>query len=133
MKKYLLLVTSVLMLAACSSPKYAYYFDHYDYNSGKKNVRTADVRTQNELVKPESSPLLINEEAITASVESRMSKLNSAPLAAESAPVSVNEKALLEKKYSSLTRAEKKEFRKELKSEIKKIIKAKKSGESIKS
>ena len=36
MKKYLLLIASVLLLAACSSPKYAYYFDHYDYNSGKK-------------------------------------------------------------------------------------------------
>jgi hypothetical protein len=43
------------------------------------------------------------------------------------------QKALLEQKYSSLTKAEKKEFRKELKSEVKKIIKAKKNGESISS
>lgn len=126
MKKYLLLLMSVLLLAACSSPKYAYYFDHYDYNSGKKKTEAPETHlSQNTITTPETSPLRINEESVTASAETRIRNV-------ENVPVAVKEKAaLLEKKYSSLSRAEKKEFRKELKSEIKKIVKAKKSGESV--
>ena len=129
MKKYLLLIASVLLLAACSSPKYAYYFDHYDYNSGKKKVETATTQlTGTNIVTPELSPLQLDGEAVTASAESRIK-----PVEKPAAPEMVKEKALLEKKYSSLSKAEKKEFRKELKSEIKKMVKAKKSGESINS
>jgi uncharacterized protein YcfL len=128
MKKYLLLVTSVLLLAACSTPKYAYYFDHYDYNSGKKKVESTEKQlAQIDLSTVETSPLQLEQESVTASAESRIKNV-------ENIPVAVKEKAaLLEKKYSSLSRAEKKEFRKELKSEVKEIIKAKKSGESINS
>jgi hypothetical protein len=125
MKKYLLLIASVLLLGACSSPKYAYYFDHYDYNSGKKKLEIRDAQlAQIMLAKPELSPLQINEEAVTASAESRLKNV-------ENVPVTVNDKALLEQKYSSLSKIEKKEFRRELKSVVKKMIKAKKSGQSI--
>ena len=125
MKKYVLLIASVLLFAACSSPKYAYYFDHYDYNSGKKKLETPNTRlAETILATPEMSPLQINEEAVTASAASRIKKV-------ENAPAIVKEKALLEKKYSSLSKTEKKEFRKEIKSIVKKAIKAKKSGESI--
>ncbi|MEX2233597.1 MAG: hypothetical protein WD824_15645 [Cyclobacteriaceae bacterium] len=125
MKKYLLLIVSVLLFAACSSPKYAYYFDHYDYNSGKKKLETPNTRlAETMLATPEMSPLQINEEAVTASAESRIKKV-------ERAPALVMDKALLEKKYSSLSKSEKKEFRKELKTVVKKMIKAKRSGESI--
>lgn len=125
------MIASVLLLAACSSPKYAYYFDHYDYNSGKKKVETSDTRlAQTMLPAPEMSPLQINQDAVTGSAEARIKKVENVPVVAE--PKSLSEqKALLEKKYSSLTRSEKKEFRKELKSEVKRIIKAKKNGESI--
>ena len=129
MKKYLLLLASVLLLAACSSPKYAYYFDHYDYNSGKKKVETASVQlTETTVATPELSPLMLDDQAVTASAESRIQVVET-PMV----PVTVKDKELLEKKYASLSKAEKKEFRKELKSEIKKMIKAKKSGESIES
>jgi TPP-dependent pyruvate/acetoin dehydrogenase alpha subunit len=47
----------------------------------------------------------------------------------KAAPVA--EKKLIEKKYSGLSKAEKKEFRKELKAEIKKAIKNKKAGDSV--
>lgn len=125
MKKYLLLLASVLLLAACSSPKYAYYFDHYDYNSGKKTVETPGIQVaQTTIATPEMSVLQLDREAVTASAESRIKVV-------ESVPVMVKEKALLQEKYASLSRTEKKEFRKELKSEVKRIIKAKKSGESI--
>ena len=127
MKKYLSLITSVLLLASCSTPKYAYYFDHYDYNSGKKKIETPDSRlSQSILAKPEMSPLRLDHKAVTASVESKIRTV-------EKVSVPAIDKALLEKKYSSLTREEKREFRKELKSEVRKIIKARKSGESINS
>lgn len=129
MKKHLLLFASVLLLAACSSPKYAYYFDHYDYNSGKKKVETATAQVPGTIIAtPPLSPLQLDAEAVTASVKSRIQKVEMT-----AAPVMVKEKELLEKKYSSLSKAEKKEFRKELKSEVKKMIKAKKNGESIES
>ena len=133
MKKYLLFLVSVVFLAGCSSPKYAYYFDHYDYNSGKKKAETPNVQlAQTHFSTPELSPLQINQHAVTASAESRIKN-------GENIKVMVNEqfdpgqRALLEQKYSSLTKAEKREFRKELKSEVKEIIKAKKNGEDIKS
>ncbi len=73
MKKYLLLIASVLMLTACSTPKYAYYFDHYDYNSGKKKAKNPKtIIAQNMLATPEMSPLQINQEAVVASAESRI-------------------------------------------------------------
>lgn len=126
MKKYLLLIASVLLFAACSSPKYAYYFDHYDYNSGKKKVETSNTElTQTTIATPELSPLYLDEKAVTASAQDKIKPV-------EYTPVMVKEKAaLLEQKYKSLSKAEKKEFRKELKSEIKKMVKAKKSGDSL--
>ena len=102
MKKYLLLLASVLLLAACSSPKYAYYFDHYDYNSGKKKAETASAQlTETSIATPELSPLMLDDRAVTASAESRIKVVENA-----TAPVSVKDKDLLEKKYASLSKAE---------------------------
>lgn len=125
MRKLLLLITSLLLVAACSPPRYTYYFDHYDYNSGKKK---ADIEkallAQKMLATPDISPLQINQKAVTASVEDRITHVEKVNLTAA-------DKSLFAKKYLAMTKAEKKDFRKELKSEVKKIIKAKKSGESI--
>lgn len=128
MKKYLLLIISALLLAACSSPKYTYHFDHYDYNSGKKKleIQKSDL-AQTTIATPETSPLIIDEGALTASSENSLTKVE------ETRPVTLADPAALKKKYAALSKTEKKEFRKELKSEIKKMIKAKKSGESINS
>jgi len=133
MKKYLLLIASVVFLAACSSPKYAYYFDHYDYNSGKKKAEISDVQlAQIHLTTPQLSPLRINQHAVTASAESRIKNVENVPVMVTQ-HFRPEDRALLEQKYSSLTKAEKRAFRKELKSEVKEIIKAKKNGEDIKS
>jgi F0F1-type ATP synthase assembly protein I len=125
MKKYLLLLCGVLLLASCSTPKYAYYFDHYDYNSGKKTAKTAVA--QNMLTTPATSPLHINQEALVASMGNRIVTVENAP------PVTITEadKKAFAEKYSAMSKSEKKEFRKELKSEVKKMIKARKSGESV--
>jgi uncharacterized membrane protein len=128
MKKYLLLIASVLLLAACSSPKYAYYFDHYDYNSGKKKVATNTPElSQINLSSPELSPLQLDNQAISASAESRLKNVENVPV------LTTTQKNLLAEKYSSLSKEEKKEFRKEIKTVVKKAIKAKKSGKSIES
>ena len=37
MKFHQVLLSASVFLTACSSPKYVYHFDHYDYNSGKKD------------------------------------------------------------------------------------------------
>ncbi len=125
MKHILLVLLGVLLLAACSTPKYAYYFDHYDYNSGKKkspvNATAPAKVSQIEVV---STPLKIDETSVVASAAPVVVATPSAPSVSE-------QKSLIAKKYSSLTKDEKKAFRKEVKSVIKDYKKSKKSGESI--
>lgn len=135
MKNIVTLLVSVLLLAACAAPKYTYYFDHYDYNSGKKKameekalltVNPSSITIDESAVVSES-PLKFPVEAVAASANSTVIPLKNA-----AAPVIV-EKEAIEKKYTDMTRAEKKEFRKTLRAEVKKYIKAKKSGEDLKS
>jgi len=125
MKNIVTLIASVLLLAACSAPKYSYHFYHYDYNSGKRKAEAEKILlahkpVQLDEVAPLSndSPLKINKDAAVATTENAPSLTTSA---------SVNTLAV-EKKYSEMTKSEKKEFRKALKVEIKKYAKAKKSG-----
>lgn len=132
MKRNLLLFVSALLIAACSAPKYAYYFDHYDYNSGKKEAEPEEATVAARLPAPEISPLMLDPSTITASVSSHIQKIESAPV------MPVEDKALLESKlrdlareYKAMSKSEKREFRKELKKEVKEVLKAKKSGEDI--
>ncbi len=133
MKKYLLLIVGVLVFAACSTPKkYAYYFDHYDYNSGKKNVaiQSPELAHLITLPPPEMSPLQLDGQALSANAASRIKTVEGAPVVAKTME---EQRALLAEKYSSLSRAEKREFRKEVKSVVKEVIKAKKEGKSLES
>jgi hypothetical protein len=125
MKNILALLVSVLLLASCAAPKYSYHFDHYDYNSGRKH-KEAEVKPSVDtetslLAENTSSPISLQKENIVAS--------NSpANLTPEKATVVENGNAV-GKKYTEMTRNEKREFRKTLKTEIKKYIKAKKEGD----
>ncbi len=130
MKTLLILLAGMVLLAACSAPKYTYYFDHYDYNSGKKKANTentmlADATTATADALPilaEESPLILEKETIVASTENEVqAPLNVTP---------VVEKTALQKKYTDMTKHERKEFKKELKTEIKKYAKVIKSGDS---
>jgi hypothetical protein len=127
MRNLLLLILGVLLLAACSAPKYSYYFDHYDYNSGKKKTNPETRLAINPVEAPqlasEPSPLLITEETLIASADNRI-------VLSEKAPLPTVDKASFEKKYSSMTKSEKKAFKKELKEEIKKYMKGKKGGDN---
>jgi hypothetical protein len=127
MKNILLFALGLLLLAACSTPKYAYYFDHYDYNSGKKKSPVTDVADlQSKDIAP-INPLLIDQPSLVASTEA---KIVSKPV-----PSIAADKTLLNKKYSSLSKEKKKAFRAEVKTAIKdykKLKKEMKSGNSVK-
>ena len=132
MKNILFILMGGLLLVACSTPKQAYYFDYHNYNSGKKPAKegllASDV-TQT----PQLSPLVIEEESLVASNEEVITpaepKVNaSQPVVAQNV-IAEKEKEALTKKYSAMTKDEKKEFRKELKTELKQYIKNKKSGD----
>jgi hypothetical protein len=117
MKKIAILFASVALLASCSSPKYSYYFDHYNYNSGKKQS-PVDVAA-----KTEQSPLLINDQQLVADA-------STTPVSSvEKITVPAEEKKALENKIASMTKEQRNTLKKELKTELKKYIKAgKKDG-----
>lgn len=123
MKKLILFLAWALILGSCSSPKYAYNFDHYDYNSGKKNSFSQKIETS-ESTAP-TSPILIKREQLVASS-------TSAPTTFSNAAVAVDKKVVAEK-IASLSKAERSQLKKDLRSELNTYKKAKKSGDNIQS
>lgn len=123
MRKYLLLVLSVAVLASCSAPKYAYHFDHYDYNSGRKQAVAATDITSDAAVVAEPSPLDVPADAVTASAEEKSvaSDMNAAEMKAQ--------QEVAAKKYASMSKEERKAFRKGAKAQIRQYVKAAKSGD----
>lgn len=130
MKNISSLLISMLLLTSCSAPRFSYYFDHYDYGSGKKKIDpekrllTLQQPVMNENIAA-PSPLLIEKEAIEANAAD-----NDAPAALKKPPVATD-KTVFEKKYTALSKAEKKEFRQAMKTELKKAVKAKKNDDRI--
>jgi len=121
MKTYTLLFLALGMLASCSAPKYAYHFDHYDYNSGKKEKALLP-----ETVTAESSmdtPILLAEQTLlaSASVDAVYQPETESNLAVGLSNAKEN--------ILALSKAEKKEIRKEAITSIKEYTKAKKSGD----
>jgi len=121
MKKIASLIGLVLLVTACSSPKYAYHFDHYDYNSGKKKSLPAQQQTATD------SPLQLDTETLVASAADEPVVLAKEP-AAQSADQAKNDFA---KKYKAMSKAERKEFKEDLKKELKAYAKAKKEGKRV--
>jgi hypothetical protein len=123
MRNILITLVCVLVFAACSTPKYSYHFDHYDYNSGRKQAKVSEPVNQTAPAE-EQSPLALQEEALVASN-------TSAPVVMEEKQtvVAKETKEAFLKKYNAMTKSERKEFRKEVKKELKNYVKAKKSGE----
>jgi hypothetical protein len=122
MKHLVTLVVSVLVLASCSTPKYTYNFDYYDYNSGRKKAEAERLVAQSETVTPpaadgEVSPLSLAPEEAVASARD-----------ASPAPIA---KPVPAKKYTDMSKAEKKEFRKTVKKEFKTYLKAKKGDGAV--
>ncbi|MGC3989453.1 MAG: hypothetical protein QM796_07210 [Chthoniobacteraceae bacterium] len=120
MKSKITLLLAIVVLASCSDSKYAYYFDHHDYNAGRKQAQAKASVTP---VQEETSLLTIDPQTLTASTSETPVVLAEATTAAP-----VSEKKVT---YAQMTKAEKKAFRKELGKEIKSYIKAKKNMNSI--
>jgi hypothetical protein len=126
MKKLVMLIAFAVIFAACSSPKYSYYFDRYDYNSGKK--LPAPTVTQNTVSSTQQSPLLISDATFTADASNEIM-----PTSVEKNSTLVLDRKAMQEKISSLDKSQLHQLKKELKSELKKQIKGTKKGESIKS
>jgi hypothetical protein len=103
MKFHQVLLSAFVFLTACSSPKYVYHFDHYDYNSGKK------LQAQGEEFLIEENPLTLDEK--TLAVSSAVEPV----VIAKKRAVTVSEVA---EKFKTMSKREKKEFRKELRKEL---------------
>jgi hypothetical protein len=121
MKKLLFAALATMLLASCSAPKYTYHFDHYDYNSGRKGTVA---------VAPEqASPISVDATIMTA---------DAAPAPTVASVPSSNtrsaeeQKETFAKKYSEMSKAEKKQFRSDVKKEMKAYAKALKKGEGVK-
>jgi uncharacterized membrane protein len=128
--RYLIPLAAVL-LAACSTPKYTYLFDKVDYNSGRHAAERPKAHSQDVVTAQSTSesPLRLDANAMVASADAEspapLSETLSAPVttAAAEAPV---------KSYKEMSKAERKEFRKEAKELVKAYIKAKKEGDEVK-
>jgi uncharacterized membrane protein len=115
-KSFLLLLAIALL--GCATPKYSYYFDHYDYNSGKKAVAKSD--------SPNLDP--ISTESLTASSDvSPSTSLLEKKTASETNIIASNSTAPSTQK--SVSKETKKQLRADLKQDIKTLKKAVKKGD----
>jgi PBP1b-binding outer membrane lipoprotein LpoB len=114
MKRILLILAAAVFMASCSSPKYTYNFDHYNYNSGKKKTSSINEGASIE------GPKAIHPEILTASLINTASAVEGATTEPKSATV--------KKTYAQMNKNERKELRTYLKAEVKNSIKAKKAS-----
>lgn len=114
MKSKIIVLLALVVLASCSAPKYSYYFDHYNYNAGKKQPQSVK----------EIATISMNSQILMASAAEQPAVISEA--SAESAP-------LVKNTYLQMTKMERKEFRHNLKKEIKTYVKAKKKAGSVES
>src|SRR5882762_5031314 len=107
MKIRFLLVACVALCAACSAPKTAYKFDYHDYNAGRK------AKDLKEEVAMNPGPAPVQPDALVA-----MEPVNDKPAASIE---SVEKPSIIAKgkTYESMTKNERREFRREVKKEIK--------------
>jgi len=127
MKFHQMLFGAAILLTACSSPKYVYHFDHYDYTSGKKATEVLTSR-----IRETENPLQINSETLMASSENKVVTIDDEKVKASPTKVEI-----LTQEYTSMSKADRKEFRNQLKKEIKSYVKLnevrkKDNGASIK-
>jgi hypothetical protein len=119
--KYILPLAVMALVAACSSPKYTYHFDHYDYSNGKKE-KTVDIEIQETVLSTESAAVGA-ENTLLASTDETVMTLPGNIMVPEAA---LHEVAA---EYKALTKSEKKEFRKETIRTAKAYAKAVKAGD----
>jgi hypothetical protein len=125
MKKLSLPLLALVILASCSSPRYAYYFDHYDY-AGSKSEKVVVEKSTFSDNQSEGVITQFDEHTLMASSSSEPVHIT--------APVAPPKDAVGEaaQKFSTLSKAEKKEVRKEMVKSVKEYKKAVKAGDNDK-
>jgi aminopeptidase N len=113
MKRKLLYLLSLALLAACSAPKYSYNFDHYNYKGGKKKSVAAE---ENVVMQ---GPEVVKAEELVAS---------SSKTAVILPEVAAEKKTEMRKTYAQMNKSERKEVRKQIKTAVKSYVKAKKDN-----
>lgn len=113
MKSKLFYLIAIVLISACSSPKYTYNFDYYNYNSGKKASQPEVAQSEAPATHPE---LLVASKENTMIADAEV-------VASEEAKAAIE---AVKKTYLQMSKVERKEFRKD----VKELIKEKK--ESIK-
>ncbi|MEK6783038.1 MAG: hypothetical protein AABY93_15165 [Bacteroidota bacterium] len=122
MKRTLLFLAAVAFFASCSSPKYSYNFDHYNYKSGKKMTTAIND------VAADEGLLAIQDELLLASTKDEVSLMEM------TSPIIEKTSTPQKKAYSQMTNVERKALRTYLKAEVKNSIKSRKAGiESVSS
>lgn len=118
-----MLIVAAIFLTACSSPKYVYHFDQYDYSIGKKTeAQTANLENV-------ESPLKIENESLVATTGVQP-VITKAPLEGGSKETAKS----ISEKYRAMSKTEKKEFKKELKKDLKSLVKRDiKKGDNVES
>ena len=115
MKTNLFIVTALLALASCSTPKYTYKFDYHDYNAGRKEKQAMKEVAAN------PGPIEIQPEMLVAE----------APASSPSSSIESKGPTTQAKSIPlTLSKAERKEMVKNLKAAVKQIVK-KKSGDVL--
>ena len=119
MKISVLSLAVVAFCAACSSPKIAYKFDYHDYNAGRK---TKDVKEE---VASNPGPMPVQAEALLAMEPAKEEATTSIETVEKPAVIAPT------KTYEDMTRKERHELRKEFKKEIKSIVKKKDGANKV--
>jgi hypothetical protein len=140
MRKYFLFLLTITILASCSTPKYTYYFDHYNYNSGKKRP-AVDKAVPDSKKNVDKNPLTLDSRTLTASKDHVVVPLpdksslasaesNEIKLSTTSAKVSAATSA---RRYKELSKAQRKEFRKAMRENMRRYVVPKKSTDPLNS
>ena len=125
MKRKLLYLLSIVLLASCSAPKYTYNFGSYDYNAGKRKAASVEASAkQSESVRTEELAAPVEMTASAEVISSTTEKTNG-PSTLTDVQTSLSEK------YKQMSASEKKEFRKEVMHATKNYSKAMRRGDHV--
>jgi hypothetical protein len=115
------LVGSMLIIASCSSPRYSYKFDYYDYNSGRKELPNTQASAS--LPATNVDPLKLDKNELVAAAD----------LSEKKAPQrNVSDQRMASARtIKDLSKTEVKKIRSELKHYIKDHSKKLKSGDEV--
>lgn len=116
MKSRILIPVAVIMFWACSTPRYSYHFDTYDYNSGRKQSSGSTSGDQ----ASETSPVLMDNPVLEARADAIADpSIRPASGKTESSVT------------PAITRTERKEIKKDLKNLVKEYSKLKKKSDHV--